>query len=294
MFDASSIPIAIDAITAINAARIQDLSQWLEKENQTSPAFETLFSQLKVIIQVQIRRCQYAAANRILSRMARIADEKDKSRPALGNLCRNVISGVAGKDIINLLIAEIQGKQDDMEQSVIVETLSLLNPVSAELMLDRLKETKERSLRSLILLQKLQDVDASALTEIVRFREIIEAQRSRSIDRNHLESFKDFYDQLTILERNALFRTMQKVACKEDQSLLQQGKPNDHLYFIHAGDLKVFYRQNGREMLLSQIGTGGLVGAESFFHATVATVSAMTLDQTFIDANDVLSWEFDL
>ena len=124
---------------------------------------------------------------------------------------------------------------------------------------------------------KLYDIDALALGPIIQAGELIEAEKSQAIDSDHLDIFAPLYARLTEAERNSLYHAMAPITLASADTLIRQGQENERLYFINQGEIKIVYRQENREMLIERLLPGNLVGAESFFKATVATVSAVAL-----------------
>ena len=124
---------------------------------------------------------------------------------------------------------------------------------------------------------RLYDIDALALGPIIQAGELIEAEKSEAIDSDHLDIFAPFYARLTEAERNGLYHAMTPVVLASADILIHQGQENQRLYFINQGEIKIVYRQESREMLIGRLVPGSLVGSESFFKATVATVSAVAL-----------------
>ncbi len=124
---------------------------------------------------------------------------------------------------------------------------------------------------------RLYDIDAMALTEIIKAGEIIEQEKSESIDQDHLDVWPELYDKLTPAEANALFHAMEEVSYESDQTVFTQGRKNDNLYFITQGRLKLVYRDDDREILLKTYEKGDLTGHATFFTISMCTTSLITL-----------------
>ena len=125
--------------------------------------------------------------------------------------------------------------------------------------------------------EKLYEIDALALGPIIQAGEIIEAEKSRAIDPDHVQIFAPLYAQLTETERNGLYHAMTPENFDSGDTLVHQGRINDRLYFINQGAVKIVHRQGAREMLIDRPAAGSLVGGDSFFKATVATVAVLAL-----------------
>ncbi|MFH1672362.1 MAG: cyclic nucleotide-binding domain-containing protein [Pseudomonadota bacterium] len=134
--------------------------------------------------------------------------------------------------------------------------------------------------------ERLFEVDAMALTEIIRSSEIIEQEKSESIDPDHLSIWSGLYSTLTTEESNALYYAIKKGAYDADQTIFKQGKQSPSLYFINEGQLKLVYGQDDREVLLRTLGPGHIAGEDTFFLDTVCTTSLITLSNvklSFLD-----------
>ena len=124
---------------------------------------------------------------------------------------------------------------------------------------------------------RLYDVDAMALTEIVKAGEIIEQEKSESIDQDHLDIWPELYDKLSSEEASALFHTLEEVSYEADQTIFAQGHKNQNLYFITQGSLKLVYRDGERETLLKTLEKGNLTGHTTFFAISMCTTSLVAL-----------------
>ncbi|MFC1515992.1 Crp/Fnr family transcriptional regulator [Thermodesulfobacteriota bacterium] len=149
--------------------------------------------------------------------------------------------------------------------------------------------------RAEMLREKLFDVDPMALTEIVESGEIIEKEKSEAIDQDHLELWTELYGALSDEEANTLYFAKKEVEYDTDQTVFKQGKPNDNLYFINQGQLKMVYHLE-EEILIDTLDVGGFVGTESFFNLTVCTTSVITTTPSTLvclNKNVLPKWQSD-
>ncbi|CAD7837241.1 MAG: hypothetical protein [Olavius algarvensis Delta 4 endosymbiont] len=143
---------------------------------------------------------------------------------------------------------------------------------------------------------QLYDVDAMALTEIVRAGEIIEQEKAESIDQDHLDVWPELYDRLSSEEANALFHAMETVTYEADQTVFAQGRENRNLYFITEGNLKLVYQDGEQETLLKTLEKGDLAGHTTFFTISMCTTSLVALSTVKMNvlSRDVLeAWDKD-
>ena len=130
--------------------------------------------------------------------------------------------------------------------------------------------------------EKLFEVDSMALHEILRSGEIIEAEKTGAMDKNHLKIWSNLYSTLTTEEANALYYSLKEENVDADSTLFEQGKPNDRLFFINGGDLKMVYSAGDKEMLLKNYSAGDLVGGDAFFGISLCTTSLITLSRVHL------------
>ena len=149
--------------------------------------------------------------------------------------------------------------------------------------------TKAEALR-----ERLFDIDAMALTEIIKSAEIIEEEKSETLDQKHLDIWSDLYDELSTEETHALYFALQEQSYDTNETIFKQGKKNGRLYFINQGQLKLIHNQKGSERLLQTIGPGSVVGDDTFFSITVCTSSLVTLSRvklSFLEKDSLATWQ---
>jgi predicted Zn finger-like uncharacterized protein len=151
--------------------------------------------------------------------------------------------------------------------------------------------TKAEELR-----EKLYEVAPMALNEIVRSGEIIEEEKSRAVDKNHLETWARLFDTLTTDESNALYFSMKTKAFKAGQPVFEQGQLDSRMYFIKKGRFQmVYYDRFGlQEAVLKELTPGGIANDEPFFSFTVCTTSLVAVTDAevfYLDKNILTEWE---
>ncbi|MDP2863140.1 MAG: cyclic nucleotide-binding domain-containing protein [Desulfobacterales bacterium] len=146
--------------------------------------------------------------------------------------------------------------------------------------------SKAESLR-----EKLMEVDPMALSEIIRSAEIIEEEKSGSLDKAHMDIWSGLYGKLTPEESNALFYSMKEVVYDANEPVFKKGDHNSMLYFIDKGELKMVYEQQGKVILLKKLKPGDIAGQDTFFSISVCTTSLLTLSKVKMNClgKDVLA-----
>jgi len=144
--------------------------------------------------------------------------------------------------------------------------------------------------------EKLLEVDSMALTQIIHSAEIIEQEKSESIDSNHMEIWSKFYNTLTPEESNIFYSGLTKKDYYADEVIFKQGDKNNKLWFINRGRLKLSYSQKGVEKLINTIGPGSLAGEDTFFSISLCTTSLIALSRVslnYLDMDTYTKWQND-
>jgi CRP-like cAMP-binding protein len=121
--------------------------------------------------------------------------------------------------------------------------------------------------------EKLFEVDPMALDEIVKSAEIIEIAKIAAIDQDHLHVWSDLYGRLTKEETVALYYGTKAASCEAEQIIFRQGEMNSNLYFINAGQIKMFYHKEKHGIFLKTLGPGDIAGDDTFFTNSTCTTS---------------------
>jgi CRP-like cAMP-binding protein len=141
---------------------------------------------------------------------------------------------------------------------------------------------------------RLYDIDAMALSEIIRANEIIIEEKSRGIDNLHKEIWAKLYGMLTTEEGNSLYSAFKEITVYPDEVIFRQGEPCSSLYLVNQGRLSVTSKQGLREILISRLGPGSLFGSETFFSDSLCTtsVTALSTSKLFeLDKSALTRWQ---
>lgn len=123
----------------------------------------------------------------------------------------------------------------------------------------------------------LIEIDPSALNDIIRTAEAIEEAKSEGISSDYLQIWAKLNDNLTTEEFNALYYSMVHQSHAEEEMLVNQGDMQPALYFVNQGKVKIFYQDKGSEVLVKIVEQGQIFGSDTFFDASVWTISAAAL-----------------
>jgi len=128
--------------------------------------------------------------------------------------------------------------------------------------------------------EKLISIDPVNLKSIVSTGEIIEEQKTKLLDKDHLAVWDGLYDNLTEEETNGLFYSMVPALIDPNKLLQVQGKLSSRLFFIDSGKVALFYRKEGKNIIATQLSRGDIVGESSFFEISLCPLSAATQAET--------------
>lgn len=120
------------------------------------------------------------------------------------------------------------------------------------------------------------------LTEIIDSAEIIDEYKARAIDKDHIKVWSNLYDLLSTKEFSSLYHCLSHTVLNDNHLVVGQGKSQKSLYFINAGQVKLFYDNKGHDELIKVLGPGSVIGASAFFDASVWTFSASCIGRTEI------------
>lgn len=135
--------------------------------------------------------------------------------------------------------------------------------------------------------ERLIQIDSMALNEIVNSAEIIEAEKSVTIDEQQRGLWKQLYDSLTPEESNAFYLAGKQITLAPNRTIIKQEMLNDKLFFINEGRLKLLYQQDEKEIYINQINKGEIVGQDTFFSISICTTSVITLSRVQLSYLDL-------
>lgn len=158
--------------------------------------------------------------------------------------------------------------QENNKEAAVQLLVSLIEKNARENKFDRAESLRDR----------LFEVDAMALNEIVKTGEIIETEKNSAINQDHLIIWADLYSKLTLEETNALFYGMKLEQYPANHMIFRQGEMRSRLYLVDEGELKMFYRQGDKAILLKTIGPGDLFGEDAFFFADAFCTTSVITD----------------
>lgn len=122
---------------------------------------------------------------------------------------------------------------------------------------------------------KLLEVAPMALSEISRSGDIIDEEKSRSIDEGHRKIWSELYRNLTTEEANELYFAMKENVYKKGETIFSIGDDDNKLYFLDSGEVKMIYsKDDGGTLKILE--PGDIAGEDTFFYATALKTVSLT------------------
>jgi CRP-like cAMP-binding protein len=152
----------------------------------------------------------------------------------------------------------------------------------------RLLELIERAarLRNFVQAEKLRDwlieIDSTALGLIVLAAEIIDREKIAAINKGPLEIWSGLYDILTTDEFSAVYDALKHKTYENEEIIVNQGALQGSLFFINSGKVKLYFGDQGSEVLIDTLGKGQIFGEGAFFEASVWTISVAAVGRSEI------------
>ncbi len=129
--------------------------------------------------------------------------------------------------------------------------------------------------------EKLRDwliqVDSMSLMEIIHAAEIIEEEKTASINASHHEVWKELATLLGVDEFASFYHCLTTRYYSKGEMVVNQGTFIANLYLINMGRVQLSAVAQGREVLLNVLGPGEIMGARTFFEASVWTINAKSM-----------------
>ncbi len=236
----------------------------------------------------------WAAAEKSLKFLHNELQENRKKHVLASQMRKNALKQVAKMSKTAISRRVITGSVQ--EQTVQI----LLSRGDKTAAAEKILELIERAahLRNFVQAEKLSEwlieIDPTALSHIVRAAEIIDREKLASVDKGHLEIWRELYDVLTTEEFSAVYHAMEPRVYENEEVIISQGSFQGSLFFINSGKVKLYCDDQGSEALFDTIGRGKLFGMDSFFEASVWTISVAAIGPTKISVLNVdclLEWK---
>jgi CRP-like cAMP-binding protein len=138
---------------------------------------------------------------------------------------------------------------------------------------------------------RLYQMDGSALSAILKVNEIIDREKNRAITPIQKNLWPRFFEGLSAQEAGDFFLALRQVEIAGEQVVLEQGRPNDCLYLIYQGRVKLVYQNVQKQILIKNLISGDFFGEDTFFSVNVCTVSAVAFSDVTLGMLDTAALE---
>ncbi len=168
----------------------------------------------------------------------------------------------------------------DPDEAAIQKKIQMgnLEEASDDLLLLVEKMVERRCFKEAELLREwLVQINGNALHKIMRAAEIIENGKSNGVLNDYLQIWSSLQDSLTTEEFNALYYSMDHLSYSGEEMLVSQGDYCPALFFINHGKIKIFYKDDNKEVFIKNFLPGEIFGIETFFDSSFWTVSAVAV-----------------
>ena len=126
---------------------------------------------------------------------------------------------------------------------------------------------KKDFIKAEALREKLFEVAPMALNEITKSGDIIDEEKSVSIDDGHRKAWSELYSALNTEEANELYFDLRENEYDEGQIIFNIGDNDTRLYLFDSGDVKMVFIKDD-ENAIKVLGPGDTAGKDTFFYTT--------------------------
>ncbi|MGD9160552.1 MAG: cyclic nucleotide-binding domain-containing protein [Desulfobacteraceae bacterium] len=136
---------------------------------------------------------------------------------------------------------------------------------------------KKDFIKAEALREKLFEVAPMALNEITKSGDIIDEEKSSSIDEVHRETWSELYDTLTTEEANELFFALKENEYGEGEIIFNIGDEDNKLYLYDTGDVRMVFIKDDEEAV-KILEPGDTAGKDTFFYTTAFRTFSLVTD----------------
>lgn len=123
----------------------------------------------------------------------------------------------------------------------------------------------------------LMEIDAMAVTEIIRAAEIIEEERKAAISKEHLQTWQKLVEAISAEAFSALYHAFARQSYEAGAMIVDQGDLQPTLFFINSGKVQVLLNCDGRTEPVATLEAGNVFGVDTCFEMSVWTFSVKSL-----------------
>lgn len=143
--------------------------------------------------------------------------------------------------------------------------------------------------------QWLIEIDQMALDIIVKAAKIIDNEKIAVIDEDHLATWSDLLEVIDLKEFSGLYHSLEHRWFADGEMIAGRGSAQSVLYFINSGRVELFFHEDEPDVPVRTMGQGEILGADSFFEASVWTTNARSLgaELSYLELDRLQQWQTD-
>lgn len=138
----------------------------------------------------------------------------------------------------------------------------------------------------------LMEIDPMAPDIIVKAAKIIDNEKFAVIDEGHLATWSDLLEVIDPNEFSTLYHSLEHRWFADGEMIAGRGSAQSDLYFINSGRVELFLHQDEKDVPVRTMGQGEILGADSFFEASVWTIDARSLgaELSYLKFDQLQQW----
>ena len=192
-----------------------------------------------------------------------------------------VISGLRGEDTAETL--QMSNPSVDRIERSVDEYLAQgdLERAGKKLFSDGVNAARNKDFPTAeILRDKLLEINPLALTEVIKLGEIIDEEKSSTINNNHIEVWGGLYEKMSTEEFNGLYYALRQESYSPGEVIVNAGDNDPRLYFVNSGSVTLSCQSGSKESFLKRLQPGEVIGVGPFFSVSVWTVTMSSQSET--------------
>ena len=119
---------------------------------------------------------------------------------------------------------------------------------------------------------RIYEIDAMALKEIIRTGEVIDEEKAKAIGGQHKAVWEGLLTKITEEEFTTLYHATIKETFPAGAEIVATGSTNDVLFFINRGTVEISHSIKDEKTVITELNPGKMIG-ENFFEASLWTVT---------------------
>lgn len=128
---------------------------------------------------------------------------------------------------------------------------------------------------------RIYEIDAMALSEIIRTGEVIDEEKAKAINGGHKAVWENLLSKITEEEFTTLYHATTRKTFSAGKIIVTSGSANDALLFVNRGSVEVSHVVDGEKTVITELHPGNMIG-ENFFEASLWTLTLTALGEVEI------------